>query len=462
MLAASAVGVQASTPSHARAMSLTQVDGGPNYYARFSHGLPTKKSYFPIGAWIRPAEFQAHFDAYADFGMNLFIGVEAPEFTDEALIRRAGMQTLVQADERTRFNGIGSENAGWLTSDEVDMTHGPGGGYEHIANILAGLPQDGKVRFTNYGKGVLLWEDDAEAERFVNEFQQIVSTDLYWFTDPNQSSMAAPPWLPEGANGNWPTISGATVKRAANYGYQIDRLRALDAMDGERQPVWAFVELGWPFIESASEGGRRIRPAELRAAVWHSIIAGARGILYFDHNFGPGTPDSTIHGQGYADNRAMAKSVNAQVKSLAPVLNSPTVRSGWSQGAGTTAMVKWAKAKKGCKSRKGKKKKCKKAKGKKAAKKKKAKGNLYVFAGSAGSAVKGRFSLPCVSNAKAEVVGENRTIPIRRGSFSDHFADGNAIHIYRIDAGSRCGLTSTGDRPRQRRGMVAAASRLSR
>ena len=53
--------------------------------------------------------FQAHFDAYADFGLNLFVGVEAPEFTDEALIREAGMRTLIQADERTRFNGIGSE-----------------------------------------------------------------------------------------------------------------------------------------------------------------------------------------------------------------------------------------------------------------------------------------------------------------------------------------------------------------
>ena len=69
----------------------------------------------------------------------------------------------------------------------------------------------------------------------------------------------------------------------------------------------------------------------------------------------------------------MAKSVNAQIKSLAPVLNSPTVRSGWSQGAGTTAMVKWAAAKKAkakrCKSKKGKKKKCKR-------KRKKAKGQL--------------------------------------------------------------------------------------
>ena len=41
-----------------------------------------------------------------------------------------------------------------------------------------------------------------------------------------------------------------------------------------------------------------------------------------------------------------------------------------------------------------------------------------MFAGSAGSSVEGRFSLPCVGDAKAAVVGENRTIPVRKGSFT--------------------------------------------
>jgi hypothetical protein len=36
-------------------------------------------------------------------------------------------------------------------------------------------------------------------------------------------------------------------------------------------------------------------------------------------------------------------------------------------------------------------------------------------------------------------VDENRKLPVRNGSFSDHFAGGNAIHIYRIDGVSKCG-----------------------
>ena len=67
-------------------------------------------------------------------------------------------------------------------------------------------------------------------------------------------------------------------------------------------------------------------------------------------------------------------------------------------------------------------------------------GHFYVFAGSAEIVSStGSFS-PCVGNATAAVIGENRRIPVRRGSFSDSFADGNAVHIYRIDGGSACGL----------------------
>ena len=108
---------------------------------------------------------------------------------------------------------------------------------------------------------------------------------------------------------------------------------------------------------------------------------------------------------------------------------------------GKTGKKKGKKCKKakGKKASQNKKKACKSKKGKKCKKAKKKKGHLYVFAGSAGSPVEGRFSLPCVGAAEAAVVGENRTVPVRNGSFSDRFADGNAIHIYRIDARCRAG-----------------------
>jgi hypothetical protein len=379
-------------------LTLQEVDGGPAYYGQFANPLPTDPSYFPVGAWLRPAHDSEHFGDYANFSMNLFVGVESPEMANEAMIRENGMRAIIQSDERTRFNDVGAETAGWLLFDEIDMVEGPGRGYSTLETILAGLPQDGWLRYNNYGKGVLEWEPDADAARFVNgrhggnTFQQVISTDYYWFTDPN-------------ARGNPGYGFGSS------YGDDVRKIRRLDALDGVRQPVWHFVELGWPWTESAAEGARRILPEEIRSAVWHSIIAGARGIIYFDHNFGPGTPGATILEEGYEDNRIATSAVNAQIKALAPVLNAPFVTSGHSATDtmdGTVRyMVKWANG-------------------------------PYLFAGADRGGGSATFSIPCVGNTTAVVEGENRSLAVAGGSFTDQFADKNEIHIYRILGGGAC------------------------
>jgi hypothetical protein len=172
-------------------------------------------------------------------------------------------------------------------------------------------------------------------------------------------------------------------------------------------PVWNFVELGHPFTENDAP---TITPQQVKAAVWHSLIAGARGIVYFNHSFaGRCQSDNILRESCYADVRATVRTVNRQVRSLAPILNAPTLVSGWRHSSTTKAMVKWRG------------------------------GQFYVFAGSAKNAAStGSFSIGCLGSAKAAVLGESRTIPVSDGSFSDSFADGNAIHIYRIDRTGGC------------------------
>src|SRR5262249_7995999 len=153
--------------------------------------------------------------------------------------------------------------------DEIDMQLGPGG-YSTLTNIIGSLPDDGRFTYNNFGKGVQIWETNAEAARYVNSVD-VVSADIYWFTDPNAVGDSIS-WL---NNGN--RLTSAQANLAANYGYAIDHLRALDATDGVRHPIWGFVEVGWPFTENSSQGGRAITPAEIKAAAWHEIIAGARG-----------------------------------------------------------------------------------------------------------------------------------------------------------------------------------------
>jgi hypothetical protein len=68
-------------------------------------------------------------------------------------------------------------------------------------------------------------------------------------------------------------------------------------------------------------------------------------------------------------------------------------------------------------------------------------GRFYLFAGArTAGGDRATFSLPCVGDATATVLDENRSIPVRAGRFTDAFADGNAVHIYRFDGGSTCGL----------------------
>jgi hypothetical protein len=386
---------------------LRAVDGGVNYYAKFSHSLPSDPSYFPIGLWLDSVMSRSAIANDKGAGVNLYVGVADPEGSNLQLLRATGQRALIQSDERTRFRGIGSETAGWLLMDEIDMAAGPRACKGRLRRIKTSLPGDGRARYNNYGKGILLWETAAQAACFVDA-QHLASSDLYWFTDPSQRRMVGPRWLPERSR----RMTLDEVRRAANYGYQVDRMRSLDARNGRRKPIWAFVEVGWPFTESAAQGGRAIQPAEIRAAVWHSLIAGARGILYFDHQFGGPCPDRVLSPPYcYPENRATVKSVNRQIRALAPVLNAPSVTSDWRASPSIRALVKWYA------------------------------GKFYVFAGSRENREStGTFRLPCVGDATAERLGERGTVSVSGGSFSDSFANGNAIHIYRIDGGSTCGL----------------------
>jgi hypothetical protein len=383
-------------------VDLTPVDGGPGYYGQFSNALSTNAAWFPIGVWgsynFTPQNIQLDKDA----GLNTYVWDAGQAAWEQQNVAASGMRSIRNNSDRST---LGPHVAGWLLGDEIDMCCGPpgyvgGNGYNMLTSTLASLPLDGRARYANYGKGVVFWQTDDQAQRFVNEFQQLVSNDVYWFTDPNERSRPG-------------------YRLAASYGWTVDRMRALDAMARRpwedangRKPIWNFVETGWPFTESAAQGGRAITGPELRAAVWHSLIAGARGIIYFQHSFGgPHIGDHHTIRSNSEGTRPAVTAVNAQIKSLAPVLNAPTVEGLVTGSPGLRTMAKWQG------------------------------GKFWIFAGRTqnGGQTSNTISLPCVGNATAAVDGEGRSIPLTGGRLADSFADGNAIHIYRIDGGSTCG-----------------------
>ncbi len=367
-------------------------DGGANYYGQFSNSLPTSADYFPIGVWGAYNQTQANRDLDAQVGINLYVWAADSGFYDQ--IRTDGrFQTLNTLDSPG-----GTEQAGWVLDDEIDMTVGPSG-CSTIQQRQASIT-DGRAGYANYGKGIFPgWETDAQFRCFV-EAQDLQSDDIYWFSDPNVCDSQA-----EGASlFGVADITETQCRRASNYGAIVERMRFLDGQDGQRKPIWNFVEVSHPFSEAPPDSPN-ITDAQINAAVWHSIIAGARGIIYFQHSFGVNQPCYGDHHTLRSDchgHRAQVTATNAQVKSLASVLNSPTVTSGLNAPNNVKVLGKLSN------------------------------NQLYIFAGSREN-VSSNATFTVQSGSSVTVIGENRTIPITNNQFTDSFANGNTIHIYRVN-----------------------------
>jgi hypothetical protein len=179
----------------------------------------------------------------------------------------------------------------------------------------------------------------------------------------------------------------------------VDRLRA---WSGDKKIVWNVVEC-------TRSGDKRATPHEMRAEIWMSIIHGSRGIIYFCHQFDP----SFIEAGLLADKEMAqaASEVNRQITSLAPVLNSPTL-TGLASVASSDGnvpidiMVK------------------------------RDRGATYVLSvGMRQGATQGTFTVKGLpAKAQAEVLGENRTLPVVKGVFRDSFTPWDT-HLYRIRTG---------------------------
>lgn len=404
----------ATPPPTSGALQLQNVDGGPGYYGRFTGSLPTSNTFFPIGVWAETVVGPNDATTDKAAGLNTYVD---PYGINQSYLKAAGGMYVI--------DGAGSN--GVFLTDEADMWGGPGSaawtgkypgdgsicspsssqcGYTVMQTLAAKAPA-GELKYANYGKGVTMWESADQAAQFVNKYQDLISVDNYWFTDNDICGATQAGWMLSWAHGK--ALAPADCHKAANYGATIDKVRSLVSPAGSK-PVWAFVEVGHP---SSDPSWGTIKPEQIQAAVWSSLIHGARGVIYFNHSFaGPCQTQHALRESCYAPERAAVTATDKLITSLAPVLNSPTVVSGVSKSGSIDDMVKWD----------GK--------------------NFYVFGDSttSGAATIGSVSIGCVGNATATVVGENRTVPVTGGTLSDTFADGNAVHIYRIDGGSTCGL----------------------
>jgi hypothetical protein len=176
----------------------------------------------------------------------------------------------------------------------------------------------------------------------------------------------------------------------------IDRLRKWAGPD---KRVWFWLE-----ANKISKGeGRAPTPEEVKTMIWMVLVHGANGYGFFCHSWAGKQP--SVAAIEPAMQAALAP-VNAEVRSLARVLNSPTVPDAATvknpMGSRVDVLVK------------------------------RHDGATYVFAVNMfRKPEKPTITLRGIGDATAEVLFENRTVAVKEGQLTDEFAP-YAVHRYKI------------------------------
>jgi hypothetical protein len=368
-------------------------------YAGWSRGLPTDPAFFPIAVWLQGSWHAAEMH---QLGINVYVGnnagTDSLATADLATLKQNGIYAILGQDSVGLANLDDTTIVGWwMTPDEPDNAQAtPDGGYGPpvAPATLVSRYQTYKAAdstrpiYVGLGQGVAYdaWEgrgSNAPAESGYVPASDIVAFDIYPYNncsgDSNEKATCGQFWL---------NASG------------VDRLHQ---WSNRQQAVWTDIET--TVINAGTSAGPT--PHETSSEVWLSLIHGANGIEYFVDTWNP-----SFREDGIFANATMVSAVtalNAQIESLAPVLNSATVPSlvdvtSSDASAPIDAMVKASGT------------------------------SIYVFAAisRAGTAT-GSFQVEGMTGSgTATVVGESRTVPITAGAFTDSFA-ANDVHIYQVD-----------------------------
>jgi len=259
-------------------------------------------SSFPIGVWlqspIRERNGRLNVDNYKDIGVNTFVGLW--RWPDESwaypgysiavakALKGKGMQVYAGSDQAAvawNLANPGLAFAGYMLGDEADMNKTSGDpaiaaasnpdAWQKVGDAMASA-DPGRLRYANFGKGFALdpWPGyhigpgSTKLEDFAKYVgpTTVISSDYYAIIDPYEAL---------NRHGIW--AYGAAVENTRKFALS--------------RPVWGFVEASAAFSDSNYPAGsrnyisRRMLPQYIYPAVWAMIVHGARGIIYFCHDF---------------------------------------------------------------------------------------------------------------------------------------------------------------------------------
>jgi hypothetical protein len=365
---------------------------GKGPYLAWKNGVPANADFFPIAVWLQSP---AAAGTYKAAGFNLYVGLwRGPTEQQLAELKRQGMRVICPQNQVGLKHKDDPTIVGWMHGDEPDNAQslGKGKGYgppiapgkiiedyrklkqaDSSRPILLNLGQG--VAWDNYkGRGVRTNHPEDYAE-YMNGCD-LVSFDIYPACHENR----------EVAGKLW---------------FVADGVRRLREWSGDRKVVWNCIE-----CTHIDNPDAKASPQQVKAEVWMSLVRGSRGLIYFVHQFKPKFNEAGL----LADGEMLAKvtEINQQIQSLAPVLNRPSVPKGVVVENSSEEMPVEAMTK-----RDG--------------------GAIYVFAvGMRAGTATATFKLAGTpGHAKAEVLGEGRTLEVSDGIFRDRFERWQ-VHLYKV------------------------------
>jgi len=176
----------------------------------------------------------------------------------------------------------------------------------------------------------------------------------------------------------------------------------LNKWDANNQLKWCAIEctFGRPDNPSAS-------PEQIRAETWMAIIHGARAIGYFVHHFDKN--GKYVTDNGLLEDPEMTEYIkhqNAEIKSLAKVIYAPEIDA-VSLTTQPEAELDYVA--------------------------KKVDDAVYILSSTlTTNGTEATFTIEGLSDATVEVINENRTVPMKNGTFFDAFG-GYDVNLYRIN-----------------------------
>ncbi len=370
-------------------------DAAKSPYARWANGLSADPGYFPIAVWLQDPKNAGR---YKDAGINLYVALwQGPTEEQLAALKAAGMPVVCAQNEVGLAHKEDKTIVAWMHGDEPDNAQ----------------------PVTDAKTGKRTWGPCVPPPRIVEDYERLRVQDPTRPVILNLGQgVANDQWIGRGA--------GASLKDYETYvkgcdvvSFDVYPVAGINKPDGEKylwyvakgverlvgwaggeKPVWSCIEC------TRIQSEKKATPQQVCAEVWMALVHGARGLIYFTHEWKPRFSDHAVLDD--PEMLATVTATNRQIHTLAPVLNSTTVNDGATVVSSApevpiAAMVK----------RHG--------------------GATYVFAvGMRNGPARGSFSVRgLAANATAEVLGEDRTIPVANGAFADDFRPYD-VHLYRV------------------------------